>query len=448
MDIIEQKILAAIDHRAEELLAFAEDIYRHPEPGYRESRTAGQIAGLLTREGLEPEKGLAVTGVKARLSGRGEPRGKVHTVALIGELDAIACPRHPDADPSTGVAHACGHHAQLAAVAGAAMALCDPEVADALCGDVVFFAVPAEEYTDLDYKAGLMHEGVIRYGGGKSELVRIGAFDDVDIAVNHHLHVLPQGEDLLLGNNPTNGFVLKKIIYEGKAAHAAISPHEGVNALNAAALGLSALAYQRETFREKDTVRVHGIITHGGDVTNVVPDHVELEAQVRAGNLEAMLDAAKKADRAFEAGAHAVGGRVVIRNYPGFLPILPFQTPPCALRAGEALKDRYRVGCVDLAVRNCASTDVGDLSHLMPVLGLNTFGFTGALHSADFRVTDPDVACLLPAKAMALTAYHLLRDGARGAGELLAGFRPAFTKEEYLEYLEQFSNVSTYGGAH
>ena len=83
----------------------------------------------------------------------------------------------------------------------------------------------------------------------------------------------------------------------GKAAHAAAAPHEGVNALSAATLGMTALGLVRETFRDSDSVRIHTNVTRGGDVVNVVPDHVVIDGMVRASNLAALEDAGKKFDR-------------------------------------------------------------------------------------------------------------------------------------------------------
>ena len=101
-------------------------------------------------------------------------------------MDALPIPNHPDAWSETGASHCCGHNAQLTGVVGAAMALADPEVAAAMGGNLCFMAVPAEEYVDVEYRVGLMKEGKLRYGGGKCELIRVGAFDDVDIALGHH----------------------------------------------------------------------------------------------------------------------------------------------------------------------------------------------------------------------------------------------------------------------
>ena len=142
MDAVEQKILAAVDAQRETLLAFAQDIGAHAEPGFFETRTAARVAELLRGCGLSPQTGLARTGVKAVLQG-GAPGP---CAAVIGELDGILCPAHPAANPENGVAHACGHNAQLTALVGAALALSAPGVAEALSGSVAFFAVPAEEY--------------------------------------------------------------------------------------------------------------------------------------------------------------------------------------------------------------------------------------------------------------------------------------------------------------
>ena len=136
MNETEQRICGCIDAHAQQLIAFAEDIYSHAELGYTEHRTAGKVADWLQSCGMDVQTGLANTGVKASL-GSAAP-----SVCLIGELDGIRSPEHPLAVPKTGMSHACGHHMQLTALAGAALALSQPEVASALTGRAVFFAVP------------------------------------------------------------------------------------------------------------------------------------------------------------------------------------------------------------------------------------------------------------------------------------------------------------------
>ena len=185
----------------------------------------------------------------------GSTAGSAGTAAS-GELNGILCPAHPAANPENGVAHACGHNAQLTALVGAALALSAPGVAEALSGSVAFFAVPAEEYVPIGTRQALQKQGV-EFCCGKSELLRTGGFDGVDLALTTHVHMIPCESDLLLGNVACNGFTSKTVVFHGKAAHAATAPHAGVNALNAAALALNAVGLLRETFRDCDTVRIH-----------------------------------------------------------------------------------------------------------------------------------------------------------------------------------------------
>ncbi len=329
MDCTQAKIIRLIDDNRDRILSFARDIYAHGELGYKEFRTARRFTDEVKQLGLPTQEGLAITGVKATLN---EANKDNFTLALIGELDALRIPNHAQYNPETEGAHCCGHNCQLAGVLGAAIALSDPEVARALDGRVVFFAVPAEEYGEIDFKNQLKEAGKIRYGGGKCELIRIGAFDDIDMSITNHTEL---GNQVTLRNVASNGFVSKVIRYHGKAAHAAESPHLGVNALNAASLGLSALHYQRETFRDNDHVRIHAIMTRGGDLVNVVPEDVVLEALVRAGNRDALEDAAAKTDRAFFAGGAALGAQVEIETQPGYLPRLLQDIPPELISAAQ-----------------------------------------------------------------------------------------------------------------
>ena len=164
LDKTEQKIVDIIDAHRNKIIAFAKDIYTHAELGYKEYRTAEKFASFMKNLGLETKEGLAVTGVKAYLN---EEEKTNVSLALIGELDALRIPEHKYANPETQGAHCCGHHAQLAGVIGAALALTNEDVKKELDGQVVFFAVPAEEYGEIEFKNSLTARGKIRYGGGK-----------------------------------------------------------------------------------------------------------------------------------------------------------------------------------------------------------------------------------------------------------------------------------------
>ena len=154
---------------------------------------------------------------------------------------------------------------------GAAYGLVAAGVSEELAGEIAFFAVPAEEYVEIDYRLGLVGEGKIAFLGGKPELVELGHFDDVDMAVMIHTKSSAQTEEAVGIAHSSNGFLAKNVRFIGRAAHAGVAPEKGVNALSAATLALSAIDAQRETFRDQDCVRVHPIITKGGRYSQYHP---------------------------------------------------------------------------------------------------------------------------------------------------------------------------------
>ena len=302
-----------IDARRREIIDLGETILRNPETGFNEVGTAELVTARLRELGLDPQQGLAVTGVK----GRKDCGGSGPTLAILGELDSLRVSDHPHADPRTGAAHACGHNAQVAGMVGAAMGLLSAVVLPELRGSLVFFAVPAEEMIDVDERMQRKARNEIEFLAGKAELIRLGHFDDVDLAMMFHTKT-----DTLASHvaKSSNGAIIKKIRFIGKAAHAGGSPQKGINALNAASLAMTAIAYQRETFYDEDTIRVHPIITRGGDAVSVVPAEVTIETFIRGKTLEGILDANRKVDNALRGAAMAVGASVEITTVPGYLP--------------------------------------------------------------------------------------------------------------------------------
>ena len=188
-DEIKREVFGAIERRAEEIIGLGETIRRHPELGFKEVKTARLVEETLGRLGLAPKTGLAVTGVRADLAGRG---GDGPTFAVLGELDALVVAGHPEADAQSGAAHACGHNAQVAGMLGAAMGLVDAKAVEHLAGRVAFFAVPAEEYGDIEWRVGQARKGALEFLGGKPELLRLGHLDDVDLAMMIHLTSRPE----------------------------------------------------------------------------------------------------------------------------------------------------------------------------------------------------------------------------------------------------------------
>jgi amidohydrolase len=434
---LKASLAAVLDRGAADLARLGEDIFDHAELGFREERTARLIADRLRELGLSPQVGLALTGVKARLKGsRPGP-----TICVLGELDGLPVPEHPRADPETGVVHACGHNAQLTHLIGVATALVEADAMRELAGDVVFFAVPAEEYVDLEWRLELARAGKIEFLGGKPELLRLGAFDDVDMAMMVHATGSRDDRELSLRWS-ANGLVAKRARFHGRAAHAAAAPDQAINALNAATLALTAIHMQRETFRDEDHIRVHPIVTRGGAAINVVPADVRLETFVRGATYAAIADAELKVDRALRAGAMAVGATVEIETLPGYMPLF----------VDRGLGGFFKANALDLvgdlgwAEQGpiAASTDAGDLSHVMPMLHPSHGGCVGTNHAADFEIQDPAIAYLKPATALAWTIVDLLSDDAAHARQVLGSFQPRLTRDAYLAYMRGLARTERY----
>ena len=427
-----------IDRRAEEAVGIAKEILGTPEPGFREHRTSKRVGEEFRRLGIPYQGGIALTGLKGMLSGGSEGP----TVAVIGELDSLIVQGHPHADPDTSAAHACGHHCQIGMMFGVALGLRAPGVMERLAGRVALIAVPAEEYIEIEYRDDLRRAGRLEFLGGKAEFIRLGAFDDVDLAMMTHTDQ-PGRSTRKFGVGATNnGMVAKRIRFGGKAAHAGGSPHMGINALNAATIALSAIHAQRETYRDEDTIRVHPIITQGGVAVSSVPADVRMETFVRGRTTNAVLSASEKVDRALRAGAMAVGGSVTITTLPGYLPI---QTDP-ALREVYANNARELVGVEgvsDMGHRS-GSTDMGDLSQIMPVVHPYVAAAKGMAHGADYVVHDYDLGVLTAAKAMAMTVVDLLEDGARRARKIVSGHRAAMPRRQYLSFARGILKEETF----
>ncbi len=438
MDDVKARVCAAIERRRVELARFAEAVADRPELGFFEVETAGRFSAALDALGLPHATGLARTGVRAVLEG-GAPGP---TVAVLGELDALPVRGHPRADAVTGAAHACGHNAQLAMVLGVAHGLVDSGALARLAGRVVLMAVPAEEYVELERRMELQQAGQIEFLSGKAELLRVGAFDDVDMAMMVHTTSQPQDRTFGVGGH-NNGVAAKLVRFVGRASHAGAAPERGINALNAAHVAFSAIHAQRETYRDDDHVRVHWIVTRGGDVVNAVPADVRLELYTRGVRREAIADASAKVDRALRAGALAIGARVEVTTLPGYLPMTH---DPTLVRLFRANAERL-VGPDEVtdAGHRGGSTDMGDLSHVMPTVHPYAGGATGQGHGADYAIADPERAIVNPARALAMTVVDLLGDDASGARAVLAEARPPLTRAGYLAFVRELQRSWAYG---
>jgi amidohydrolase len=423
-------VCRVIDNHSAELEQLARAIFAEPELGFKEHHTARRVHEWFDRLGLPHQDDLAVTGTRAVLSG-GQPGP---TLAILGELDSLLCWEHPERNTDTGAVHACGHNAQIAMMVGAGLAL--KEVAPALAGRVVLMAVPAEEYVELEERLAMRDAGKLEFLGGKAEMVKVGAFDDVDVAMMVHCTSRPE-DGLLAVGGTNNGMVAKFVRFLGHASHAGGAPDQGVNALYAAHVALAGINALRETFKDEDHVRVHPIMTRGGDVVNAIPAEVRLEMFCRAGTIEAIEQAHRKVDRALKAGALALGAAVEITTLPGYLP----------LHHDRSLVELFRANAESVVGKEHVrekghgggSTDMGDISHILPSVHPYAGGAAGAGHGADYRITDYGQGVINPTKALAMTAIDLLSDDAVIARRVIDEFKPLMTKSEYLGYLRRMS---------
>lgn len=426
-------LCAAIEKRLEDIRAIGLSIAEEPELGYKEVKTSAKVQEAFDRLGIAYETGFGATGVKARLAGAGHRR----TVALLGELDAIVCREHPMSDPVTGAAHCCGHNVQIANLVAVAMAVKDVDAMKYLGGDLVLFAVPAEEYVEIEYRNKLREEKKIEFLGGKAQIIAEGGFDDVDMALQMHVDPATHPEGNFQVGNTSNGFIGKLITYRGKAAHAAGAPDKGINALNACMMGVMGVNAIRETFREEDCVRFHPIINSGGDLVNVIPDYVKMESYVRASNLPAMKDVNARINRALQAGAMALGAECDIHDLAGYLPMKPDENFRAVLRANA--QKIFGAEFVTEGEHAAGSTDMGDVSHLMPVVHPWVGCVSGVLHGANYRLTDEKTAFTKTPQVLAGTVVDLLWDDAAEAERICAAHKPELTKAEYLEYMRSFA---------
>jgi len=431
---LKESVCQIIEQEKSKIIGWSKDIAGKPELGYKETQAAELIRAAFAGLGLPTRTGIAVTGVEGMLEGARSGPG----LLFMGEMDAVVNRESSAADPVTGAAHLCGHHLQVGIMLGAAIGLVQAGARDHLGGKVFFLGTPAEEFIEIEERLRMREQGKIHYLGGKQELVRLGYLKDKHLCVLVHAHSGLSQRKMLFGGR-SNGFLAKSIRFHGKPAHAGVSPHEGINALNAACLAILNIHAQRETFREDDKIRVHPIITRGGDVVNVVPYDVRMETYVRGARVEAITDANAKVDRALRAGADAVGAKVAIQNIPGYLPLI--QNP--------ALSEIAKSNAISLAGEEGAgaggfeggSTDMGDLSYLIPTIQPYSGGIRGNVHAADFEVADYEAAVIYPAKVMAMTVIDLLFGEAEEAKRVIREFKPEMTTDEYLAFLQKIEKT-------
>lgn len=418
------------------ILEAEEYIWKHPETGFNEWNTQNYLIGKYESLGYTVNKVGNIPGFTVDIdTGRPGPR-----LLIFGEMDSLINTNHPDADPVTGAVHACGHNAQSAALLGVAAALKDTGILGSMSGSIRLCAAPAEELLQLGEREELRRKGIIKYYGGKTELLSRGLFLDCDIAFMFHTG---GGDEFGCGKGQ-NGCIVKNITYEGKAAHAGGAPQLGINALYAAELGLSAVNSLRETFPDSDHIRFHPIITRGGTAVNAIPDTVNMESYLRGSSFEAIMRENKKINRALAGAALALGANTVISDMPGYTPLYNNEELAdfaCSVMSEILGKDKihrdssWGTGC----------TDMGDIAAVMPAIHPHIGGGQGIGHGADFRIGNHELACVISAAGQVFLASELMKNNAEKAKEIIAHSKPLFpSQEEFLHKLEEFTDSRRY----
>jgi amidohydrolase len=378
IDDIKAKAIAAIDRIAPALWAASLDIHAHPELGYAEVHAARVLTDLLWDAGVIVELGVAgmPTAFRAHIPGRTNRPA----IALLAEMDAL---------PEIG--HGCGHNLIGSSAVGAGLGLA--EVAAELPGAIVILGCPAEETAVDD-------------SGGKLKLIAAGMFDDIDAALMVHPGTLDMVSTA--GSLASCGY---EFAFRGRAAHAALAPEEGINALDAVLLTFQGVNALRQHVRPD--VRMHGIITAGGSSPNVVPEHAACRFRMRAADARYLSQVAERVLNCARAGSLATGAELSVREYaPGYAETRPNET--LAQAFAENLTGLGRLVQVHSSLERKASTDFGNVSQVMPAIAatvaiaedgvwFHTPEFAAAAASGTARTMLIDSA-----KGLALTAIDLL----------------------------------------
>ena len=366
-----QQVIREVDSHREELVGLARRLFAHPEVGFQETQASGWLCEYLGGYGFRVERGVCGLDTAFTASyGQGRP-----AIAFLAEYDALP-----------GLGHGCGHNLIAASAAGAGVAA--RAAVEGWGGRVVVVGTPSEEAL-----------------GGKGLMVQRGAFEAIDAAMMVH----PGVRDALA--NGSLACATLEVEFLGRPAHAAARPELGVNALEAMLLAFQAINSMRQHIRETD--RIHGIITHGGEAPNVVPQFCSGKFLVRATDEEYLEGLKERVLNCFRGAAAASGAKF---NYRwGEVQYAPMRHN---LALAQAFADNLTALGRPLPApnlrRSFGSTDMGNVSQVAPsihpIIAIATEDIPP--HSQQFAqaASSPqgEEAMLLGAKGLAMTAVDLL----------------------------------------
>jgi aminobenzoyl-glutamate utilization protein B len=414
-----EALYQSINARAEASWEMASKIWSWAETGYQEKRSAALLADLFETAGFKVQRGVAKipTAFTATI-GTGKP-----VIGILGEYDALpglsqdAVPFR-QGRPGVAHGHACGHHLFGVASASACVALGEQIKAGKLKGTIRYYGCPAEEG-----------------GAAKVFMVRTGLFADCDVVLHWH-----PGSSNTAGDQTCMARIGAKFRFHGQAAHAAGAPERGRSALDAIALTTHAAELLRE--HTPDFTRIHHVITDGGGAPNVVPDFAEVFFYIRHPKSEVVSKLYPRLLKCAQAGALATETKLETIYLGGTLELLPNEPLARAIKANlvklndmqyteEEKKFAVRIQSTltdppDLAsiahvtdssgVLGKGSTDVGDVSWVVPTAGFSTACWVPGTPAHSWQAVAAGGMSIgrkgmhLAARVLAATAWDLLND--------------------------------------
>lgn len=321
-----ENTLKYVEEISDELDELRKFIYDNPEIGFQEFKSSKAHIDLLKKHGFEVE--CPYLGCETSFKAVYDSKKEGRTVSYLAEYDAL---------PEIG--HGCGHNVLGATASGAGIVL--SKLIDEIGGRVIVFGTAAEEV-----------------GGTKIELARSKELEDVNVAIEMH----PGDKNALTPNSLA--LATRRFEFFGKTAHAADTPHEGINALDAQIILFSAInALRQET---KDGTRIHGIIKDGGKAANVIPDYTDSRFYARSPEKKYLLEILEKIENCAKGAALATACQVKISEYEK-----GNDNTVRNLAFNELLREKmekYLPEEVKDEELSLGSTDAGDISHEIPTL--------------------------------------------------------------------------------
>ncbi|MDO5028746.1 MAG: carboxypeptidase [Bacillota bacterium] len=374
-----------MDQYFEEIKDLAVEIFENPELGFEEWKTRDLIRDYV-KENFPAVvfKDFARTGFSFSLP----DRDKDLKMCFLAELDAIYLPNHLCADKESGAAHACGHNTQVAIALALFRRLMEDDFYKSLDFNVDFIFVPAEEYVDLDHRKKLRQEGEIFYFGGKPEAMRLGVFDDYDFCICTHVMGGHYPEPSIEFLSDLSGFFYKFFHFKGKSAHAGFDPWQGINASSMAITFQNVLGLLRQQIDDSKMFRMNPVYVNEKMGFNTIPDNVSIGTDIRANDIDYLIEISQRLDHAAQGSAYAFQGQVEIHTEQGYLPFIHDRY--LSQFGLDYAKDFPRIKKCYRDRPISAAGDIGDLAFMMPCVQVGYSGYKGNAHGVDFIHEDLD----------------------------------------------------------